>query len=124
MLGERGPEPLPNPVTADLHAAYRLAHAALGPVRFEWVHDGREAWIVQLHRGASATEGRVIFPGDSERWHRFHVADGIGALRELIAGITGSGEGVVLVGRIGVTSHFGDLLRRARIPSRLEEPTV
>jgi hypothetical protein len=23
---------------------------------------------------------------------------------------------------VGVTSHFGDLLRRARIPSRIEEP--
>jgi hypothetical protein len=50
------------------------------------------------------------------------VAEGIGALRELIAGVDGSGDGVVLVGRVGVTSHFGDLLRRARVPSRIEEP--
>ena len=40
----------------------------------------------------------------------------------LIARIEGTGEGVVLIGHVGVTSHFGDLLRRARIPSRIEEP--
>ena len=44
------------------------------------------------------------------------------ALRELIATINGAGDGIILVGRIGITSHFGDVLRRARIPSRIEEP--
>ncbi len=122
MVGERAPERLPEQVSADVLALYHQAHAVLGPVRFEWVHDGRQAWVVQMHRGPSATQGRVIFPGDSERWHRLDVADGIGALRELIAGIDGSGDGVVLVGRVGVTSHFGDLLRRAGIPSRIEDP--
>jgi hypothetical protein len=60
-------------------------------------------------------------PGDAERWHRFEVGGGISALRGLIATL-GSGDGVVLVGRVGITSHFGDLLRRGRIPSRLEDP--
>ncbi len=122
MVGEAPPEELPARVVADVLGVYRRASAMLGPVRFEWVHDGREVWVVQLHRGASATHGRVIFPGGAERFHRFDVAGGIGALRELIARLDGSGEGVVLVGRVGVTSHFGDLLRRARVPSRIEAP--
>jgi len=31
---------------------------------------------------------------------------------------------VVLVGNVGITSHFGDLLRGARIPSRIERPAA
>ncbi|HET7464441.1 MAG TPA: hypothetical protein VFJ82_24490 [Longimicrobium sp.] len=122
MLGEAAPEALPASVDADVRALYERAHAALGPVRFEWVHDGARAWIVQLHRGASVSQGRTIFPGEAERWHRLETSRGIGALRELIAGLNGGADGVVLVGRVGVTSHFGDLLRRARIPARIEEP--
>ncbi len=118
MVGERVPEPLPDDVRAAVLRAYADAAAVLGPVRFEWVHDGREAWIVQLHTGASITQGRTIVPGDAPRWHRFDVGRGIGALRALIA--TRDGGGVVLVGRVGVTSHFGDVLRRARVPSRIE----
>lgn len=122
MVGDAAPEPLPASVESDVRALYDRAHAVLGPVRFEWVHDGARAWIVQLHRGASVSQGRTIYPGDAERWHRLEVSRGIGALRELIATLNGGGEGVILVGRVGVTSHFGDLLRRARIPSRIEEP--
>jgi hypothetical protein len=119
MVGERGPEQIPSSVRKDVTKTYERAASALGPVRFEWVHDGKRAWIVQLHKGASITQGRTIVPGDAKRWQRFEVARGIGALRELIA--TTNGDGIVLIGRVGVTSHFGDLLRRARIPSRIEE---
>jgi hypothetical protein len=35
--------------------------------------------------------------------------------------LQGTGEGIVLAGRVGITSHLGDLLRRARIPSRIED---
>jgi predicted methyltransferase MtxX (methanogen marker protein 4) len=38
--------------------------------------------------------------------------------RELIATV-GADEGIEITGDIGVTSHAGDLLRRAAIPSRL-----
>lgn len=122
MVGEAAPETLPASVESDIRALYDRADAVLGPVRFEWAHDGARAWIVQLHRGASVSQGRTLFPGEAERWHRLETSRGIGALRELIATLIGGGDGVVLVGRVGVTSHFGDLLRRAKIPSRIEEP--
>src|SRR5204863_807107 len=80
MVGERAPESLPRQVHTDVLRAYDHARSALGPVRFEWVHDGREVWIVQLHKGASLSEGRTIVPGDAARWHRFEVSRGIAAL--------------------------------------------
>jgi hypothetical protein len=64
----------------------------------------------------------VIYPGDPLSEHRFHVGKGLEALRALIEQVEGTGEGIVLVGRVGVTSHLGDVLRRARIPSRIEPP--
>jgi hypothetical protein len=122
MIGERGPEVLSKGVARDVLALYEKAVDRLGPVRFEWVHDGRTPWIVQLHKGASPTTGRVIFPGEAARYRRFDVKLGIEELRQLIAGRRDADEGIVLVGRVGVTSHFGDLLRRARIPSHIEYP--
>jgi hypothetical protein len=121
MLGRRPPEELAAGVESSLKDLYRRAAGRLGTVRFEWVHDGARPWIVQLHRGAAVPSGRVIFPGDAERYHSLEISQGIDALRELIAKVQGTGDGIVLLGRVGVTSHFGDLLRRARIPSRIEE---
>ena len=103
-------------------AVYRRASERLGPVRCEWVHDGDTVWVVQLHKGASTSQGRVIVPGQSAHDHRFDVTRGIDALRALIERVKGTRDGIVLVGHVGVTSHFGDLLRHARIPSRLEDP--
>jgi hypothetical protein len=89
-------------------------------VRIEWVHDAREPWVVQLHCGASPSSEDEIYPGDASRFVRFPVSGGIDALRTLIDRVRGSTEGIVLVGEVGVTSHMGDLLRKAEIPSRLE----
>jgi hypothetical protein len=121
MLGRRPPEALPGEIERALRELYARAAAALGPVRFEWVADARSPWVVQLHRGASPTAGRVLYPGAAARFHPFHVEEGIEALRQLIRRVEGTGDGIAVIGRVGVTSHLGDVLRRARIPSRLED---
>jgi hypothetical protein len=118
MLG-RAIDDLPERVLQAVRYLYRQAANVLGPIRFEWVYDGSAAWLVQLHHGATPSFGNTIYPGDASVFHRFAVTDGIEALRDLIAH-TSSDEGIVLVGRAGITSHLGDLLRKARIPSRIE----
>ena len=122
MQGRVPPQSLPRRVVLDIQSIHRVGAERLGPVRFEWVHDGSTAWVIQLHRGATSTVGPVIYPGDPLSEHRFHVGEGLEALRALIERVEGTGEGIVLVGRVGVTSHLGDVLRRARIPSRIEPP--
>lgn len=123
MVGLAGAEELPAEVSASVRALYEEAHARLGPVRMEWVHDhGGRTWVVQLHRGATTTQGSIIHMGEAEHFQRFDVARGIDELRTLIARLRGTGEGIILVGHVGVTSHFGDLLRKAEIPSRIEYP--
>lgn len=123
MLGKAAPEELPMAVVADVEETLNRADERLGPVRLEWVHDGERVWVVQLHPGATPSRGHVIYPGTPTIEHRFLVGHGLEALRALAAQLEGTGEGVVIVGRVGVTSHLGDVLRRARVPSRIEVPT-
>jgi hypothetical protein len=120
MVGRIAPQQLPDKVQDSVRRLYEEASRQLGPVRFEWVYDGKLTWVVQLHRGATATSGRTVYPGEANKFRQFKVADGIDALRALISEVQETGEGIILVGDVGVTSHLGDLLRRAKIPSRIE----
>lgn len=71
--------------------------------------------------GAAASTTTTIHPGRATRWHRFDPSQGLGRLRDLIATVA-PGEGVELTDDVGVTSHAGDLLHRAVIPTRLATP--
>lgn len=124
MQGSVPPQPLPRQISSDVEALYWSAAKTFGAVRFEWVHDGSMPWVVQLHAGLTSTRGRVIYPGQAKIEHRFRVEEGLEALRRLIAEVEGTGEGILLIGQVGLTSHFGDVLRGAHIPARLEPTEV
>ncbi|HEX8128107.1 MAG TPA: hypothetical protein VF527_03330 [Pyrinomonadaceae bacterium] len=121
MVGEAQLSVLPEETLVEVRRLYEAAARHLGAVRMEWVHakDGR-TWIVQLHRGRTSSQGAVIHKGEASVYHRFDVTRGIDELRKLISAVEGRGEGIILVGQVGVTSHLGDLLRKAEIPSRVE----
>lgn len=119
FMGARAaPASLPDEVVDDVRRLGAQAAAALGPVRFEWSHDGHTAWVLQLHLAAAAASGTTIHPGTPARWRRFDPSLGLERLRDLIATVAPD-EGIELTGAVGVTSHAGDLLRRAAVPSRL-----
>lgn len=121
MLGGAAPEPLPEYVREAIQRLFLIAKSRLGPVRFEWVFDGNRPWIVQLHHGKTKSTVSIIYPGEAS-FRDFPVENGIEQLRKLIAENEKREFGIVLVGDIGVTSHMGDLLRKARIPSRIRRP--
>ncbi|HWC41427.1 MAG TPA: hypothetical protein VHK02_05520 [Actinomycetota bacterium] len=123
MLAGASPAALPARVTDHVRRLGARAAAALGPVRFEWAHDGGQAWVLQLHLATVAASATTISPGTPARWHRFDPAQGLERLRDLIARVP-AGDGVELTGDVGVTSHAGDLLRRAAIPARLAGPVA
>jgi hypothetical protein len=120
MVGRQGPTDLPNRIRHDVIELADGLKMTLGPVRMEWVHDENRTWVVQLHRGAIESNGRVIVPGKAARFRRFAVEDGIDAFRAVVEDAKVKGEGISLVGSVGVTSHFGDILRRSAVPSRIE----
>jgi hypothetical protein len=120
MVGEKGVVELPHYLTAAIKDVYDQASTRMGPVRFEWVYDGTTVWVVQLHRGISASAGETIYSGNEDTvYTEYDTRLGIDGLRELIAN-NKTGGGIVLKGNVGITSHFGDLLRKAQIPSRIE----
>jgi len=119
MLGSQPPEILPGEVTASVHRAHQTASQLLRNPRLEWVHDGENLWIVQLHADKTAGFSRtpqVIYPGKAAQYINFEVSRGLEELRHLVAGLNAN-VGVILVGHVGITSHFGDVLRTARVPS-------
>lgn len=118
MLGAEPPEPLPADVLADIETAYTSLAARLGPVRFEWVHDGNELWLVQLHLGATGTAGKTIVPGEPVNWVEFDTTKGLEALRTLVESLARD-SGIRLMGQVGATSHFADVVRRAGVPTEL-----
>ncbi len=120
MLGEVAPEELPPEVKGAITAVFERAHDRLGPVRFEWVWDGREVWIVQLHRERAGAAISEIYRGEATRYLRFEARRGLAELRAEVTRAQAERAGIVLVGNIGLSSHLCDVLRKARIPSRLE----
>jgi len=118
MLGTAIPEELPEHVISDVINLFNQAFDAFGPIRFEWVHDGKKAWIVQLHRGATATLDKTIVPGSPESWQEFDIGNGLPALRVKLDALDDN-QGLLIRGQVGLTSHVADVLRKANRPARL-----
>lgn len=118
MLGQDHAEELPAEVLAGVTVTYEKLVKLLGPVRFEWVHDGARVWVVQLHKGATTTSATVLVPGDADTWVSFPAAAGLEALRRFLQDVP-AGTGVSIEGEIGLTSHLADLIRKAQKPARI-----
>jgi hypothetical protein len=118
MVGASPPVTLPPEVVRDVEALVKQASSRLGSIRMEWAHDGREVWVLQLHQAGESGLDSTIVPGETARWRPYDPQDGLEALRTLIELVASRGEGIVVTGEVGVTSHVGDLLRKAGVPAR------
>lgn len=118
MLGSVAPQRLPASVRRSVKHIFDHASAALGPVRMEWVFDGERAWVVQLHRGATETDAMHITRRKAQHWIPFDVGQGLEELRALISRLD-KNTGVEIRGRVGLTSHIADVVRKANIPARM-----
>ena len=122
MLGRQAPEALPAEVIEDVRHLLKRLWTQIGGTSVEWVHDGRDLWVVQLHQAGTTVSDMEIYPGRPRREISFAASKGLAALRELIESVQGTDTGIVLEGEVGVTSHLGDVLRKARVPSRVALP--
>lgn len=127
MLGDNN-ESLPEKVITAVTMVYESAVRKLGPVHIEWVMDTKDVvWVVQLHIDTFLmTAEDTIVPGDISHYVEFDVTRGLDALRETIdlAQRCIPKHGIYLMGNVGVTSHFGDLLRKANIPSKINRKGI
>jgi len=118
MAGEEGNEDLPETVLDHVRHRHECLTAIFGDTQFEWVLDDGTLWIIQLHLGSSEISGNIIYPGNPDQWLNIKTSDGIEALRNLIS-VRKENEGILVNGSIGRTSHWCQLLTKAKIPSRL-----
>lgn len=122
MLGQAFKHNLPDNVKNKLNKVInklRICNDLLGEVSIEWVYDGDEIWVVQLNQLGNSGCGNIIVHGNPLYYEPFNVNLGLEALRNIIESLQGKNIGIELVGSVGITSHFGDLLRQANIPSRI-----
>ncbi|MGJ0848767.1 hypothetical protein ACR77J_19050 [Tissierella praeacuta] len=123
MLGEEEIDNLPKEVIRSikrLNNKIRRYFNLLGEVSIEWVYDGNAIWVVQLNQIRLSGNKDIIVEGNPKEYIKFDTTTGLEKLRELIKEIKTKDIGIELLGNIGITSHFGDLLRLANIPSYLK----
>lgn len=119
MLGLRTSGQIPGDIATDVRNVLASTRHLLGATRAEFVHDGRQPWIVQLHRQLRPHRTDVIQSGEpSAGWLDFDPASGLEALEDLIRQAHEHNMGIQVIAPVGLTSHVGDLLRRAGTPAR------
>ena len=121
MLGQKAAQQLPPRTIAAVRELMEgVVRVVGGTLKLEWAYDEEIVWILQMQQLEHPVGGTVIVPGEAAQFRSFDVADGIEQFRELVADAKATGDGIILVGSVGITSHFGDILRRSGIPSRIE----
>jgi len=128
MVGEKNKEILPTDVVnavKTLNNQVRCYHSELGDVSIEWVYDGTMVWVVQLNQlrvnnERGSNDRRIIVDGSPSCYKKVFVEDGLENLRQKINLYKKRNIGIELIGNVGITSHFGDLLRLSNIPSILK----
>lgn len=123
MVGEENIYDLPKLVISEvrkLNNKIRSHYKYIGEVSIEWVFDGENVWLVQLNQIKSSGNKSIIVEGNPSYYENFNVSNGLEELRKLIFDLEGKDIGIELIGNIGITSHFGDLLRLSNIPSKLK----
>ena len=125
MIGEDGVIDIPKAVKTRvevLEHQLRNHYTLLGDITYEWVSDTNGIiWLVQMNQIEEIYAGQdVIVGGEVENYIDFKQEEGIDKLRTLVDTIDKQRIGVKIIGNIGVTSHIGDILRRAKVVSKIQ----
>lgn len=122
MIGEEGLNKIPKDVLKKIkkiNNKIRSQYSTIGEVSIEWVYDGKDVWIVQLNQIKESSTKSIIVKGAPDYYIEFDVKQGLEELRKTISELSNKNIGIELIGNIGITSHFGDLLRLSKVPSKL-----
>lgn len=124
MLGNSEPIDLPSNVVWMLREIHSNLAGVCGSIRMEWAFDGRAVSVLQLQQEEALSTSSVVVQGRVEREVPFRVEQGLEALRSLVDSVKDTNVGIHLIGRVGMTSHIADVLRRSRVPSRMSDVLV
>jgi hypothetical protein len=122
MLGQKPAEHLPSEIISAVNGVVLNAVRLLGgTVKLEWAFDEEVVWVLQMQQIEQAPSDAIIVPGEPKHFRSFNIDMGIDRFRQFVEDLKQTGDGVILVGSVGITSHFGDILRRSGVPSRLQQ---
>ncbi|HVB42899.1 MAG TPA: hypothetical protein VNF47_09370 [Streptosporangiaceae bacterium] len=121
MTGQRRGESIPALIKTDVQMLLARVRELLGATHAEFVHDGEQPWIVQLHQQRASHPVGVMSPGEPAMgWLDFDPKTGLKALEALIGQAQALRKGIRVTAPVGLTSHVGDLLRRSGTPARID----
>src|SRR5205085_10742100 len=98
----------------------RVIRLVGGTIKLEWAFDEELVWILQMQQLDHDVHDTVIVAGDVDEFRHFDANEGIERFRDFVDAAKKANAGVILDGAVGITSHFGDILRRSGVPSRIE----
>lgn len=146
MLGSQDRCELPEIIKMKIERIFYRLKEKIGIIQFEWVCDFNETiWIVQLHKPKHFSKNEIIVvPPEVTNYIDVNTENGIGNLKDIIdymqcmekhgdlfnteilealnkdfSNTVDEPIGINLIGNVSVVSHFGDLLRKAQIPSKI-----
>lgn len=118
MMGLEAPyNKLPENVVATVRANLLKIKSLLGSAKIEWAFNKGLVWILQLHLIHDEHIKYLLIPGNVKKFIKFDISEGIESLRMLIEKLKDTNNGIEIIGNVGICSHYGDLLRRYKIPS-------
>jgi hypothetical protein len=118
MVGDTGSVRLTSAVEESVASVARHLHAVIGPVKIEWVFDGRFAWVVQLSPLGKASDARI---GDDAgvEWEEFRFQKGrLEEFRNRVLALRGSNKGILVIGNVSPLSHVGEIAEQYGVPTR------
>jgi hypothetical protein len=121
MLGDSGPEKLPNDVERCVRALCERAAQTFGGHQLEWVYDGARAWVVQLNVAQASITST---PDEGISWTRFAFHKGaLEGFRKRVLELQGKNVGIIVVGNVSALSHAGEIAQQYGVPAKFVGPT-
>ncbi|MCA3266824.1 MAG: hypothetical protein ING19_12225 [Azospirillum sp.] len=120
MAGKSAGEKADEKLRGRLNDAHTMLADLLGSeMEIEWAVDNTgRINILQMQPGVARGYDDVIVPGEPKRWIGIDAGADLESFRSLVSNLEAD-AGVAVEGRIGLTSHKADLLRRAGKPARM-----
>ena len=124
MVGGQKLQVIPQVVQSIIKKIYKQVYKNFGPVKLEWVYDGKKVWIVQVNQTEGTSKNNIIYEGDAIRYidiqiHKYIEENGYDSFLDHLHEIKDKGIGINIIGNIGKTGHIGEALIQNKIPSRI-----
>jgi hypothetical protein len=115
MMGTQSPEQLPTIVGSSIHELSQKLYACFGACRFEWAWKERCAWLLQVNLLTSQIGDTATISQIRSNYIEFDPDTGLDELDRVIRSAKLEDRDVLIIKRVGITSHVCELLNGAGV---------